>query len=129
MESSDLKTLETTLKRVVTLANNVTAGTNIDSLLAYYGLKSDSRSDASRIKIDVDKQRSTLLDAYVCKFIALGKLHLIAVRLNKTEAARSEETIPWTELDDLYTELGKFIEYHDSKVRFCKQNKFNHKFS
>lgn len=49
-QPADLKTLETTLKRVVSLANTVIAGTNADSLLAYYGLKSDSRQDAAKIK-------------------------------------------------------------------------------
>lgn len=116
MQPADLKTLETTLKRVVSLANIVIAGTNVDSLLAYYGLKSDSRTDAAKIKTEMDKQKIALLDAYVRKFIALGKLHLIAVRLNKTEVSRSEDVIPWTELDGLYAELGKFIEYHDLKV-------------
>lgn len=70
----------------------------------------------------MDKQKIALLDAYVRKFIALGKLHLIAARLNKTELPRGEETLPWTELDGMYTELGKFIEYHDLKVKHSTDN-------
>lgn len=64
----------------------------------------------------MDKQKTTLLDAYVRKFIAIGKLHTIAVKLNETEATKSDETIPWTELDSIYTDLGRFIEYNDQKV-------------
>lgn len=48
--AADAKTLDTTLKRVINLANIVINGTNVDSLLAYYGLKSDSRPDAAKIK-------------------------------------------------------------------------------
>lgn len=50
MSVADAKTLDATLKRVVTLANIVISGTNAESLLAYYGLKSDSRPDAVKIK-------------------------------------------------------------------------------
>lgn len=54
MAAADMKTLDVTLKRVINLANIVINGTNVESLLAYYGLKSDSRPDAAKIKAWVD---------------------------------------------------------------------------
>lgn len=48
--TNDLDTSVSTLKRIVTLADTVINGTNVDVLLAYYGLKTDSRPDATKIK-------------------------------------------------------------------------------
>lgn len=48
--TNDLDTSLSTLKRIITLADVVINGTNVDTLLGYYGLKSDSRPDASKIK-------------------------------------------------------------------------------
>lgn len=59
----------------------------------------------------MDKQKSVLLDAYVRKIIALGKIGLINGQLDDAE-------LPYTldEIDTIYTEVGKFIDYTDSKV-------------
>lgn len=48
--TNDLDKTVTTLKRIVTLADAVINGTNVVALLAYYGLKTDNRPDASKIK-------------------------------------------------------------------------------
>lgn len=63
----------------------------------------------------MDKQKFTLLDAYVKKIIALGKLSLIEIHQNKSYAQ-----LPYTldEIDtEIYAEVGKFSDYTDSKVR------------
>lgn len=64
----------------------------------------------------MDKQKTTLLEAYVKKIIALGKLGIIEVHQNKKEAQ-----LPYTleEINELYTEVGKFVDYTDSKVTNC----------
>lgn len=61
----------------------------------------------------MDKQKSTLLDAYVKKIIALGKLGIIEIHQNKKDAK-----LPYTldEINEIYTEVGKFSDYTDSKV-------------
>lgn len=48
--TNDLDTSLSTLKRIVTLTDAVIRGINVDALLAYYGIKSDSRPDAAKIK-------------------------------------------------------------------------------
>lgn len=48
--TNDLDKPLATLQRIVSLANVVINGTNVEALLAYYGLKSDSRPDAAKIK-------------------------------------------------------------------------------
>lgn len=80
---------------------------------------------------EMDKQKNTLLDAYVRKFIALGKLHVIAAKQTESETPRSEGADLSLELrcvgappshglgpefDSIYTEVGKFVEYNDQKV-------------
>lgn len=49
-KANDLDTTKATLERVVDLANVVIKETNVDSLLAFYGLKTDNRPDAAKIK-------------------------------------------------------------------------------
>lgn len=62
----------------------------------------------------MDKQKSTLLDAYVRRIIAIGKLGL----LDGQSATRREIKQLYTadEIDAVYTEVGKFIDYTDPKV-------------
>lgn len=67
---------------------------------------------------EMEKQKTALLDAYVRKFIAIGKIHLVTTKLNENEVTKSDEFIPWAELDVIHTELGKFIDYNDQKVDF-----------
>lgn len=46
----NLETVKSNLKRIQELANLVINGTDGEALLAFYGLKSDSRPDAVKIK-------------------------------------------------------------------------------
>lgn len=62
----------------------------------------------------MDKQKAILLDAYVRKIIALGKLGLIEV-----QSANQKDAKQWytnEDIDVIYAEVGKFIEYSDPKV-------------
>lgn len=62
----------------------------------------------------MDKQKSTLLDAYVRKIIALGKLGLLEAKSTTQKDAKQVHTAD--EIDAIYTEVGKFIDYTDPKV-------------
>lgn len=51
---TDLDTTKVTLERIINLANVVIQETNSDALLAHYGLKTDNRPDAAKIKMYVE---------------------------------------------------------------------------
>lgn len=50
VKSNDLEATITKLKRILDLADTVISETNVEALLAYYGLKTDNRVDAAKIK-------------------------------------------------------------------------------
>lgn len=62
----------------------------------------------------MDKQKSTLLDAYLRKIVAIGKLGLLEAQ----SAAQREvkQLYSADEIDGIYTEAGKFSDYNDPKV-------------
>lgn len=49
-KANDLDATKTKLNRILELANIVIKETNVEALLAYYGLKTDNRVDAAKIK-------------------------------------------------------------------------------
>ena len=59
----------------------------------------------------MDKQKATLLDAYLRKAIALGKIYLIESSQNNPEVKP-----PVKELNDISEEVGKFMDCLDNKV-------------
>lgn len=62
---------------------------------------------------NMDKQKFTLLEAYVKKAVALSKLQLIETFQNTDESTTNHSL---DELNNIYTEVGKFIDYCDAKV-------------
>lgn len=63
----------------------------------------------------MDKQKTNLLDAYVRKAIALGKINMIESK--QSEIDSNVKITPVTEdIDAIFIEVGKFIEYTDQKV-------------
>lgn len=65
----------------------------------------------------MDKQKTTLLDAYVRKVIALGKIHLIESKQGETDSAK-KSSLNLDEIDAIFVELGKFVDVTDPKVSF-----------
>ncbi|XP_055686753.1 tripeptidyl-peptidase 2 [Lutzomyia longipalpis] len=104
----DKKPLETTLNRIIDLADLVIRETDVDALLSYYGMKTDTRADAAKIKASMDKQKGTLLEAYTKKIIAMGKLHLLTIT-----GVDLDEVL--TEADEVFTGIAKFGDVNDSK--------------
>jgi tripeptidyl-peptidase II len=104
-ESSDVEDLKVKLSKIAKLAGLVIEGINQDTLLAYYGLKSDNRPDAAKIKQQMEKQKQQLLDAYVKKAVAMGKLSVIQENFENAE-----------EIDGLMVEAMKFADVNDLKV-------------
>lgn len=73
---------------------------------------------------DMDKQKTNLLDAYVRKAIALGKINMIESKQSEADPAMKPTAVV-DDIDAIYTEVGKFIDYFDQKVIFhyLKKNK------
>lgn len=66
----------------------------------------------------MDKQKFTLLEAYVKKAVALSKLQLIETFQSADESTNHS----LDELNNIYTEVGKFIDYCDAKVGIISVN-------
>lgn len=94
------------LQRILALTDLVIQGINVDNLLAFYGLKSDNRPDASKIKANMDKQKQQLLEAYTKKVVVLGKLNILIPEKENLE-----------EVEKIVMEVTKFVDLNDSKVR------------
>lgn len=105
-ESTEIEDLKVKLSKIVKLAGLVIDGINQESLLAYYGLKSDNRPDAAKIKQQMEKQKQQLLEAYVKKAVALGKLSVIQENFENAD-----------EIDALMVDAMKFADVNDLKVR------------
>lgn len=113
--AADVEDLRAKLVKVGKLAGLVIEGINQEALLAYYGLKSDNRPDAAKIKQQMDKQKQQLLEAYVKKSTVLGKLSLI----NELQQETSEVVNLNEDFDNLMLDMMKFVDFNDSKVSFC----------
>lgn len=111
--ASDFEDIKAKLTKISKLAGLVIEEINHEQLLAYYGLKSDNRLDAAKIKQQMDKQKQQLLEAYLKKAVAVGKLSVIqSVQFESSEAYDADE------LDDLMVDMMKFVDFNDCKVRF-----------
>lgn len=70
----------------------------------------------------MDKQKQTLVDAFVRKIIATTKLQIL-VQLNEVGGDNDLLSLEFdqsfvTDTQNLYTDLGKFVDYNDQKVSF-----------
>jgi len=94
---------------VIDLAKSIIAAVDTPLLLAFYGTKTDTRSDANKIKTQMDKQRNILLESLSRQGTAL-----CADLLTIPTAERSQEAIET--VDQVAMDILKFVEPTDSKV-------------
>lgn len=104
----DVEDSRTKLEKILKLLGLVIEGINQEALLAFYGLKSDNRPDATKIKQQMDKQKQQLLEAFVKKAVVIGKLSLLETAVDTQSA---------DELDNLSVEMTKYVDFNDTKVR------------
>ncbi|XP_045597102.1 tripeptidyl-peptidase 2 isoform X2 [Procambarus clarkii] len=94
---------------VIAQATRIISAVDTAPLLAFYGTKTDTRSDAAKIKTQMDKQRNTLLEALSRQGSAL-----CADILALPAAERTQEAIE--QVDSIAVDIMKFVEPSDSKV-------------
>ncbi|XP_042212595.1 tripeptidyl-peptidase 2-like isoform X1 [Homarus americanus] len=94
---------------VIVQAARIISAVDTAPLLAFYGTKTDTRSDAAKIKTQMDKQRNTLLEAFSRQGSAL-----CADILALPATERTPEAIE--QVDNLAVDIMKFVEPSDSKV-------------
>ncbi|KAH8299436.1 hypothetical protein KR044_001463 [Drosophila immigrans] len=113
----DKQKLRAALERIVQLADLVIGQTDEDALLSFYGLKNDTRPDASKIKTNMDKQRNNLIEALSKKGIAVAKLSVLDDNMKDN----------LNKLNDVYTDIIKFVDANDSKaIQFSMWHAFAH---
>ncbi|KAK2578923.1 hypothetical protein KPH14_011132 [Odynerus spinipes] len=99
--------------QILAVADVVITNIDQDKLLAYYGLKTDQRPDAAKIKATMDKQKNTLVEALVKKGCALARLYVHGTR--KGEGDGSHEHL-LEGVTNIWQEVQKFAEPTDTKV-------------
>ncbi|CAF4861656.1 unnamed protein product [Pieris macdunnoughi] len=96
-------------EQLVNVADKVVRGVDQEQLLAYLGIRNDSRPEAAKIKQEHEKQRGYLIEALCRKGTALCRLHALA------SSAAARDKIADT-LKDNMSELLKFTDLTDTKV-------------
>lgn len=109
---TDIEDLKTKQAKIVKYADLVIEGINQEALLAFIGLKSDNRSDAAKIKQQMDKQKQQLLEAYLKKAVAIGKLLIIQIHQQEADVKGADV------LDGVIMDAMKFVDFNDVKVSF-----------
>ncbi|XP_053683189.1 tripeptidyl-peptidase 2 [Sabethes cyaneus] len=108
--------LKVKLLKIIELADLVLKDIEQNALLAYYGMKTDNRQNAAKIKTQMDKQKQQLLEASQKKLIALCKLRIIKTIVDTNEVPGEPDAEKLEEIDQIFGDVGKFIDYNDSKV-------------
>lgn len=62
--------------QIISVADFMLTNIDQDKLLAYYGLKSDQRDDAAKIRTNMERQKFSLIKALVKKGCALARLYI-----------------------------------------------------
>ncbi|XP_014239284.1 tripeptidyl-peptidase 2 isoform X2 [Cimex lectularius] len=98
---------------VLKLANELYESIDQKSLLAYLGMKSDLRPEATTIKLMMEKQKNALIDSLSRKGAILCRLYL--KHMASGESGDSEMATSLDEIDDLWLCLLKYAEVSDLK--------------
>uniref|UniRef100_T1IXT2 Tripeptidyl-peptidase 2 n=1 Tax=Strigamia maritima TaxID=126957 RepID=T1IXT2_STRMM len=107
------------LVQIIAVSDTIISAIDQDSLLAYYGIKNDNRPDATKIKSNMDKQRSALVEALCRKGCALyDTLKESPDRNDQKESGAVSPTssVSLQDVDNLYLTVHRFAELTDVKV-------------
>lgn len=112
--------LEASIKfanQIIAVADTVIASVDQEKLLAYYGLKNDQRPDASKVKVNMDKQKSCLIESLVKKGSALSRIYVYNKK-KSADSAGNQQVLE--QIGEVWKDVLKFGEPTDSKVRWEK---------
>ncbi|CAK1540376.1 unnamed protein product [Leptosia nina] len=93
-------------EQLVNIADKVVRGVEHDKLLAFLGIKNDTRPDAHKIKQEQEKQRAYLIEALCRKGTALCRLQALAAssaareKIAEALAANLNDLLKFTDLTD-----------------------------
>ncbi|XP_015173140.1 PREDICTED: tripeptidyl-peptidase 2 isoform X4 [Polistes dominula] len=99
--------------QILAVADIVITNIDQDKLLAYYGLKTDQRPDAAKIKATMDKQKNILIEALVKKGCALARLYVHGKSQGEVNGPLEHLLVGVT---NIWQEVQKFAEPTDTKV-------------
>ncbi|XP_057365075.1 tripeptidyl-peptidase 2-like [Daphnia carinata] len=100
---------ERNLKAIVETADLALKKINMSELLEFYGLKSDSRKDATKIKSRMDKNKTYLLEALCKKGLALCEMYQIEENVEKSSTILED-------IKNIFNDVAKFVDPSDLKV-------------
>lgn len=101
--------------QIITVADAVITNIDQDKLLAYYGLKSDQRDDAAKIRTTMEKQKLSLIKALVKKGCALARLYVHSAKKGEGDRQSYEHLLE--SVTHHWQEVQKFAEPTDIKAR------------
>lgn len=104
--------------QIITVADAVITNIDQDKLLAYYGLKSDQRDDAAKIRTTMEKQKFSLIKALVKKGCALARLYVHSMKKGEGDRQSYEHLLE--SVTHHWQEVQKFAEPSDIKARHFK---------
>ncbi|KAJ8735983.1 hypothetical protein PYW08_006639 [Mythimna loreyi] len=96
-------------EQLISISEKVIKAIDQEKLLAYLGMKNDTRSDATKIKQEQEKQRGYLIDALCRKGTALCRLRALA----QSNSAKEKIT---EALQNNIADLLKFTDLTDTKA-------------
>ncbi|XP_050432154.1 tripeptidyl-peptidase 2 [Adelges cooleyi] len=96
------------LNLIVSAADRVLSIVNQNELLAYYGIKSDQRTEAFKFKTANDKLKNNLVEALCRKGTALCQLYY-ADNKQLVESKQTLEDISLEAIDDIWLQVTRFI--------------------
>ncbi|XP_046339901.1 tripeptidyl-peptidase 2-like [Haliotis rufescens] len=111
---------ENNLGDIISLSRHIISKIDQPSLLAFYGMKNDSRPEASTVKSEMDKQKSALVEAYV--HLGCAQADVLSQPQEATDSTDDSSSVivppqvSMKDLDDTFVEIQKWADLTDAKV-------------
>ncbi|XP_059163051.1 tripeptidyl-peptidase 2-like isoform X2 [Physella acuta] len=112
LEASEDKTAEV-LKSIITVGNEALAQIDSDAVLAYFGMKLDTRIDSVTIKSEMEKKKNWLIDILVKVGVAQADS-----LLDEKLALKSSTDVTVEDVKKTHSELSKWVDVSENKQTF-----------